>query len=216
MTVQRYPLAWPTGWPRARRRERARFHSFRSVPSSSNPGHTWKRKELLSLSQALGRLEDEMGRLGVAKSDWLISSDLRLRLDGFPVANQAQPADVGVAVYFKLQGSDRVLACDTWDRMPDNIAAIAAHIECIRGIERYRVGTMEQAFSGYAALPAKGSTWRTSLGFEPGQVVTKADIERAFRDRARSVHPDVAGGSHDAMASLPEAKMEGLKEIGSL
>jgi hypothetical protein len=65
-------------------------------------------------------------------------------------------------VYFKLHGKDRVLACDKWDRVADNIAAIAAHIDAIRRQDRYGVGTIDQAFAGYSALPPPGGTSRTA------------------------------------------------------
>lgn len=211
MNIQRYPLAWPTGWPRKKSRAAAKFRASESVRSGES---YCTRSKPLDLSSALGRLEGEMRRLGVREGDWLISSDLKIRLDGMPYSNQAQPADPGVAVYFRLGRADRVLACDAWTRIADNVAAIAAHIECLRGIDRYGVGTMDQAFAGYQALPAKGTTWRTTLGFAPGQAVTLADVDQAFRARARTAHPDIAGGSHDAMASLTAARAEAVAEIG--
>jgi hypothetical protein len=124
-------------------------------------------------------------------------------------------ADPAVAVYFRLHNADRVLACDAWTRVADNLAAVAAHVEAIRAIERYRVGTVDQAFAGYAALPPKGSTWRTTLGFTPDQIVTPEEVDRAFRERARDAHPDAGRGSHDAMASLTVARQEARAELGA-
>jgi hypothetical protein len=118
-------------------------------------------------------------------------------------------------VYFKLKGQDRVLACDVWTRVADNLTAIAHHIDAIRAIDRYGVGNLEQAFAGYTALPAKGQTWRTTLGFAPDQPVTREEVDAAFRERARSAHPDAEQGSHDAMASLTEARLEARKELGA-
>jgi len=80
-------------------------------------------------------------------------------------------------------------------------------------VDRYGVGTLDQAFAGYAALPAKGSTWRTTLGFAPDERVSSDQIESAFRARARTAHPDIEGGSHDAMAALVTARQEGLAEL---
>jgi len=212
MSAQRYPLAWPVGWKRSTTRKQANFHGFRNVQSSTPGGPSWKQKKPLELGEALQRLYGELRRLGVRDSDVIISSDLKIRQDGLPYSAQAMPRDPGVAVYFTLRKQPLVLACDTWTRIPDNIAAVAAHIECVRGMDRYGVGRIEQAFAGYAALPMKGSTWRTTLGFEPDARVNADDINNAFRERARSAHPDV-GGSHDAMASLSEAKTEGLREL---
>lgn len=213
MTTQRYPLSWPAGWKRTQSfsRKRAMFHGTSTRNGYNN--QPYKTKEPLTLGGALGRLQGEMRRLGVADQDWLVSSDLRVRLDGLTYSQQAQPSDPGVAVYFRRGKKDLVLACDVWTRIADNIAAIAAHIECIRGIERYGVGTMDQAFAGYAALPAKGTTWRTTLGFAPEQTVTRAEVDAAFKQRARDSHPDIEGGSHDAMASLTAARTEAYAEL---
>ncbi len=210
MTTQRYPLAWPEGWKRTatHARRRAAFHGHRTVRSTSNPEHSWKQKRPLDLAEALDRLTGEMRRLGA--KNWFVSSDLRLRQDGFPVANQAAPVEIGVAVYFTLKDRQLVLACDAWDRIADNVAAVAGHVEAVRAQERYKVGTTEQAFRGYEALPAKGSTWRTTLGFGPHETPTKDAINEAFRQRAQDAHPDKQGGSHDAMASLTAARAEGL------
>lgn len=171
----------------------------------------------LSVGDALGRLFAELRRLGLTDAgEYILSSNLRVRLDGTPYTDQASLIpDPGIAIYFRLKGADRVLACDKWNRAADNVAAIAAHIAAIRAIERYGVGTLEQAFAGYAGLPSKGSTWRTTLGFAFDQAVTSAQVEAAFRARAREAHPDTATGSHDAMASLTAARAEALAEIGA-
>ena len=81
------------------------------------------------------------------------------------------------------------------------ITAIAAHINCIRGIERYGVGTIEQAFTGYVGLPSKGSTWKTTLGFAVDADVTIEMVEKAFRERARSAHPDIQGREYSGAQS---------------
>jgi hypothetical protein len=215
MSAQRFPLAWPTGWKRtpSHQRKRAPFHEHRPVPSSLNPGQWYRRKSELTVAGAIARVADEMRRLGVRPQAWLISSNVRVRLDGLPYSNDREPEDAGVAVYFKRGKQDLVLACDSWNRVAGNLAAIAGHIEALRTIERYGVGSLEQAFTGYQALPAKGTTWRTTLGFAPDQVVTAADVDAAFKARARESHPDVDGGSHDAMASLTAARAEALEAL---
>ena len=207
--MQRHPLSWPTGWKRvpASARTRARFHGTKRVSYAS--GHSFNQKQELTVSAAIGRLVGELRRMGVLDGDWLVSSNMRVRLDGLPYSDQRKPDDPGVAVYFKLAGKDLVLACDTWDRVADNIAAVAAHIEALRAIERYGVGSIDQAFAGYAALPAKGDTWRSALGFGPDDAVTRDAIDVAFRARARQSHPDT-GGSHEAMASLTSAKADAV------
>lgn len=201
---QRYPLAWPANWPRLKGwKKTANFGTRRAGEG----------KKRLTIDGATSRLMSELERLGVKDGDALLSTNLALRFDGRPRAGQGEPADPGVACYFELKKQDRVLACDTWTRVADNIAAIAAHVEAIRAIERYGVGSIEQAFAGYTGLPASGSTWRTTLGFTVGAQVTADQINEAYRERAREAHPDAQSGSHDAMTSLNMARDEGLRSI---
>lgn len=210
----RYPLSWPLGWARtpSARRKRAAFHS--TTRQQGEGGTSWVRKSALTVGQALDRAQGELRRLQARRI--VISSNLRIREDGLPYASQAkQLDDPGVAIYFQLNGQPRVLACDKWSSAAENLAAIAGHIAAIRAIDRYGVGTLDQAFAGYKALPARGETWRTTLGFSPSAIVTADDIEQAFRTRAKDAHPDKQGGSHDAMASLTAARTEALAELSN-
>lgn len=211
----RYPLSWPMGWARTPEPKRQRARFGKGTRQYANDGQSsWVHVRQLSVADAISRLMGELGRLGVREGDVIVSTNIKVRLDGFPYSNQPEPRDVGVAVYFRLNKADRVLACDTWTRTADNIAAIAAHVVAIRAIDRYGVGTLDQAFAGYVGLPAKGSTWRTTLGFLPDAAVTLDDVNKAFRDRARGAHPDnQQTGSHDAMTSLLAAKAEAEREL---
>jgi hypothetical protein len=108
------------------------------------------------------------------------------------------------------------MACDHWTRVEDNIAALAAHIECLRGIERYGVGTVEQAFRGYMALPAPmtlGRPWQEILNLT-GRV-SLAEAEDRYRKLATAMHPDRPGGSHAAMAALNNAIKQAREALGA-
>lgn len=190
MDQQRYPLSWPAGWPRSTYRRTAPF-------SKRTAGD----RRLLDISDGLDRLQGELRRL--VATNVVISTNLRLNLDGSITRQQASPSDVGVAVYFKLKGQPRVLACDRWSRIADNMAAIAGHIEAIRTVERYGVGTMEQAFAGYAQLQSSPSEWWIVLQVTPD--ANSEAVDAAYRRLARAAHPD-AGGSHDAMARINAAR----------
>lgn len=209
MSTQRYPLAWPPAWRRTspNQRQRARFEQRTSVPGGQFGSYT--RRSELSVAAALDRLMIELSRLGAREI--ILSTNLVLRQDGLPRSDQREPQDPGVAVYFRLKGKPRVLACDRWLRVADNIAAIAAHIFAIRAVDRYGVGTLEQAFAGYAALPAKEEWW-SLLGVSP-DATTLEQAEDAFRKLARLHHPD-AGGSHDMMARLTEARETARQLLG--
>lgn len=214
----RYPLSWPIGWPRKSpaQRSRAKFKKGTRQYYSNSPG-SWLQNSALTVPQGLARLGVELERLGARAV--LVSTNVELNSHGDPRGGRREPDDPGAAVYFKLGGKDRVLACDRWDRTADNLAAIAAHIECVRGIDRYGVGTLDQAFAGYDALPppivtpAK-RTWRQVFGIPEDMPATSSAIKEFYRDLATRRHPDVPGGSHEAMAQLNAARDEALKEIG--
>ena len=145
----------------------------------------------------------------------VLSSNLALRQDGLPRAQQAEPADPGVAVYFMRKGKQMVFACDRWDRTRDNVRAIQKTIEAMRGIERWGASDMlERVFSAFIALPSTSTKrqWREVLGFPPGAVPNRDGIESAFRNKAKSAHPDT-GGSTEAMAELNAARQTALAAV---
>lgn len=213
--AERYPLSWPFGWKRTARgqRRRAAFSSQKTTDYRRNDGTTYSTtsKAPVTVTGALRRLIGQLRLMGVREGDVIISTNVPTRLDGLPYSTAKEPDDPGAAVYFRLNKQDRVLACDAWTRVADNLTAIAQHIDALRRIDRYGVGTLEQAFAGYAALPAKGATWRSALGFGPDDPVTREAIDKAFKERARTSHPDV-GGSHEAMAALTSARAEAFAE----
>jgi DnaJ-domain-containing protein 1 len=199
---QAYPLSWPTGWRRARSRDDAPFHKLKDT------GRGYKNKAAITMAQARTMLQAELDRLGAR--DVVLSTNVELNLNGDPRGDRARPADVGVACYFKLKSRDTVLACDKWLRVEDNIVAIAKHIDALRGQERWGVGTIEQAFTGYQALPAPEQWWQV-LGVSPAATID--DINEAYRRLAPRAHPD-QGGSDAAMARLNAARDQGRRERG--
>lgn len=177
-----YPLTWPEGWPRTRFR---RASNFRRTTSFVARGH--------SMDEACRMLQTELDRLKTTRQ--VLSCNVKRRLDGAPYSGQAQPNDTGVAVYFELKGKPVSLACDKWDRVEDNVWAIAKHIEALRGQERWGVGSVERAFTGYTALPAPGQTgglsWWNVLGVAIN--ATPDQVKDAFRILAKKHHPDAGG-----------------------
>lgn len=145
--------------------------------------------------------------LGVGDYNVVISTNVPLRRDGLPYSGQKQPLDPGAAVYFRLGSRPCVLACDKWAKVEDNLWAIAKDIEAQRGRIRWGVGSVEQAFAGYTALPAPGqsaaATWYQVLG-----VAHDAPFEVAkekYLQEAKLCHPDLNGGSSEAMQRLNAA-----------
>ena len=192
----RYPLCWPEGWPRTAFRHASKFVSLKAEGG--------RRKK--SLAEACEFLQGELGRLKASKE--ILSTNVKLRLDGLPYSDAAQPRDPGAALYFDLsaparsgQGPSTVrpvsLACDKWNCVEDNVYAIAKHVEALRGQERWGVGSVEQAFRGYMALPAVGeseaSTWWRVLGVPIN--ATPEQVKEAYRLLVRKHHPDTGGNA---------------------
>ncbi|MES2289328.1 MAG: J domain-containing protein [Pseudomonadota bacterium] len=195
-----YPLRWPTGRSRtpASQRKRALFkHDGRDM----------------TLSAARRRLEHQLDQITRRGQPWrtrdiVVSMNIRFTASGGRDQNisRRDPEDPGVALYFGLDKQPVVLACDRWDTVQDNVAAIAAHIEALRGQERWGVADLAQAFAGHVALPAPEQWWQV-LGV--AQNASRAEIDASYREKAKRAHPDM-GGSDAAMARLNTARDQGL------
>lgn len=216
MSARRYPLSWPSHWPRTKPHERQRANFGKTKKESYITSYVEgvaqtavrEKKAVLSPSDATTRLEAELERLGA--TDPLLSTSLPLRLDGTPRSGLAEPNEVGAAVYFKLKGKPLCLACDRWTRVADNIAALAQHIDALRRIERYGVGRLEQAFAGYTALPPTAEDWAIVLMV--AKDATREDIVKAHRQLASIHHPDKGGRAED-MARINQARDRALDEV---
>lgn len=201
-SIPRFPLEWPASQRRTdpRHRLRAAFST-----KASTDGR-------LSVAMAATRLEAEVDRLGGRTPT--LSTNVSLRLDGRPRSDE-EPRDPGAALYFSFNGKAKVFACDKWDRVADNIAAIAAHIDALRRLDRYGVGTLEQALMGYRALPADtAADWRAVFGYEAGARPAVQDLQARFKMMARDRHPDIAHDDGAAMAHLNRARDFALAELG--
>jgi len=104
---QRYPLDWPHGWKRTPddARQRARFST------RSRSDHGWSYQKQISVAQAVNRLLSELDKMNKRGHDYrvpeysiVISTNIKVRLDGLPYSSQHAPDDPGVAVYFTLDG----------------------------------------------------------------------------------------------------------------
>lgn len=155
----------------------------------------------------------ELDRMGVPNWNVVISANLKLREDGLPLSRQAEPNDPGVAVYFHRRDEpQKVMAIDIYDRVADNLAAVAATIDAMRAIERHGgAKVMERAFTGFTALSDRPH-WATVLGVSPK--ASSAEVNIAFRMLAAKHHPDRAGGNAQKMAEITEARDRALKEMG--
>lgn len=199
--IRAYPLSWPDGWPRATKRERSRFHR-RERNYMGNALHT--------VNEAVFEVLDELHKMGVPDFDVIVSTNVQLRRDGLPRSGQKEPEDPGVAVYFKLDGKDMVLALDKYDRVGCNLWALAKTIEAMRGIERWGGGRiMERTFTGFQRLGSPDD-WRTVLSLGPD--ATKADAKAQYRKLAQEHHPD-RGGDPDQFDRVRKAYNEAIETL---
>ena len=78
------------------------------------------------------------------------------------------------------------------------MAALAAHVDAVRGQIRWGVGTLEQAFGGYKALPAMDQrrTWWQILKVSEG--ASLGQIEDARNELLMKHHPDRGGHGNEA------------------
>jgi hypothetical protein len=199
-----YPLQWPLQRPRTAAGDR-KWPVFRTSREGGG-------SRPITVAVALGRLEREISLL--RGHGLIVSTNLQIRRDGYPRSGQPEPTDPGVAVYFDLRGKPYCMPCDTYQSVGGNIAAIAAHIEATRAIERYGVASVDEMFTGFAALPPPSykRPWRDVLELRSRTVVDPALVEEAYRRLARERHPD-HGGSDEMMAELNAARDEARKEL---
>lgn len=215
-SIPRFPLEWPLGWPR-------RQGSARQTAAFSMSREDWvgegaqrravKRVTAVNMATATERLERQLELLGARGAT--LSTNVTLSLRGIPRGDE-NPSDPGAAVYFSFKGRATVLACDKFTRVADNIAALANHIDALRRIERYGVGTIEQALAGYKALPADSAAdWKVALfGTAVPPVVTVDVVDRAYKALAKDYHPDRTHDDGAKMAWLNRAREYALDTLG--
>lgn len=211
-----FPLSWPDGWKRtpSDERKRARFAAGQFVRSRDGILHE------LRLMRAVHPT---------------ITSNLPLKSNGLPYAT-GRSEDPGVAVWWidakiGTRGTERVIACDVYRDIADNLHAIQLTLAAMRGIGRWGANqVVERAFAGFAALPpgsgeASDATpivvekpWHEVLGMDP-EIIGRLDAEDSFaiakarhKKLALERHPD-QGGSHEAFAELTRAFEQAQKEI---
>lgn len=191
MTVPAYPLQWPAGWKRTEPnwRKRAKFGKRRD----SAYGGGYRSLGEVTIAEGVERIRAELQRMGISSDDLVISSNLELRLDGFPKSAQREPTDPGIAVYWRDFSDQRCMAIDRYDRVADNLAAVAATLEAMRAIERHGgAEILNRAFTGFAQLGHdRGRQWWDVLGVASDS--PPSVIEAHYLRRRSATHPDKGG-----------------------
>lgn len=166
MAVDAFPLQWPQGWARTTsyRRERGSFKT--------------------TFAKARDELMAEISRMGGRQP--VLSSNLALRRDGLPYAQQGRIEDPGIAVYFEYKKKPMCFACDRYTTIEANTRAIQLSIAAIRGLERWGASDMmERAFTGFVALEAPSNDWRS--------ILDPSDPDGSYRRLRSQHHPDKGG-----------------------
>lgn len=159
----------------------------------------------MALSTACSRVVNEVRKCTQKGHNWrtrelvICVDGAKHYVNGSGFCADSRPTWPGVVVQFDLDGDEIVLACDTCTDACQNLCAIAATVEDLRRAERNGVLTLKQMLGAQALPEPMGRAWWVVLGVMDGS--SREVIERAYRDKARYLHPD-AGGSHEAMAEL--------------
>lgn len=194
-----YPLQWPEGWPR--------------TPSYKRGQARYK----VEINHAVDELHRSLGLLGALSGSIVLSSNVPPRNAlGTPRNDGSTVSDPGVAVYWTTKAhGERVMACDRWSSVRENVRAIGLAVDGLRAIERAgATQILERAYSAFGALPASSTAatkrpWWEVLGV-PQTALAAFDVtmlDARYRDLARKAHPD-AGGSAEAMTELNQARDE--------
>ena len=192
--AERFPLDWPEAYPRTKHRSRAQFKA--------------------SFGAAIHQIMRELRLMHVSTAQTVISTNQPLRNDGMPYSAQRIISDPGVAVYFKRKGQEVVICCDRWDRIEDNLRAVALTVEAMRGMERWGASdALDRVFRGFTALPAPEAfrnekPWWEVLGVD--ETWPLGAIETIWKQKAKDAHPD-RGGDPAVMLELNRA-MECARE----
>jgi hypothetical protein len=163
-----------------------------------------------SLSDACARIEKEVGAFTKHGQPWR-TRELWIYADGEIgaktrfLANQRGIKDPKVAVRFDLDGTEYNIVADRYIEPWQNLAGIAEYIKAIRAQERNGIFTAQEMMATFAALPDPNAKrpWWVVMGLPEGAPLEA--IEMTYRTLARQLHPDVPGGSTEAMQELNRA-----------
>jgi len=188
-----YPLQYPLQQERTVNPTRARFITG-------------------SVSKAGNKLLKELLLLGA--ENLIISSNLTIRLtgDGF-YANQ-RVEDSGIAIYFKLNGDNKVMACDKWDRAEHNLWALYLSVQAIRGLDRWGGSEfLDGLFRGFKALPTGVTITPQSIEYFNG-ITDMNELRVKYKELARKLHPDMKDGDIDKFKTMKNQYEDIASRIG--
>lgn len=183
--IEAFPLHWPVGHSRSKEKINSRFK--------------------VTMDKAQRFLRSEIERL--RGTDLIISTNVPVKNNGLLYSDwmRRKIDDPGAAIYFKYNGKDVAMCCDQYERVWENIYALAKGIEAIRGMQRWGASDfIDRAFTGFKALPESvvSDTWNNILEIDPH--ASYSEIKQAYFKKAKTAHPD-AGGNADLFNKIATA-----------
>lgn len=193
-----YPLAWPP--------HRAR------TPAHNREG---KRYEVAGLVEAIGTVDREVERWRKrgAGGERIVNYEITTN----HIGRGAAPADPGAALWFTIAGGPitgpaelRVLACDKFRDLPQNVRALSLTMERLRHVAEVGAYTLIAAVEGAKMLPPpeRPIDWRAVLGL--GETATLIAANATYRALALE-----AGEGSDRLKELNAAIAAARKELGA-
>ena len=210
--ITAYPLCWPSDWKR-----------------TLADGRTRQGRYKVGLSKALDHLLGELRKMGAQAI--VISTNIPARLDGKPYAGASEPRDPGVAVYWQEKRwwngeyieIPKVIACDKWNQVVDNVHAIGLAVQALRALERSgasEVSDRAQAAIGMLPQDTTKCPWWEVLGVDvemwrsrPTKTERLNEVDEKHVALTKVHHPDL-GGDTEMMAEINRARDEAYEEIG--
>lgn len=192
MSYPPFPLVWPDGLPRTEKKATASFKT--------------------GLNGAISNVQDSLRLFGSDTGKSVTDVSVTSNVTGLTFS---APTDTGVAIWFVWDGAERCIAVDRYPKVEHNLQAIHHILEARRTEMRHGgLHIVRQTFKGFVALPAPEAAkpWREVLGLVHNRAVTPHCINQAYRELAKTAHPD-RGGSKEQMAVLTRARDEALRAI---
>jgi hypothetical protein len=200
-----YPLHWPEGWARTKSYQR------RNAPYK------------VTIAAAVSGLHNSLKLLGALPGSVVISSNVPPGNGlGTPRNDGTRVDDPGVSVWWTTRThGERVIACDRWGSVRENVRACGLALEALRSLERAGASQiLERAFTAFGALPASSVApvarpWWEVLGFTQEMLgaLSLGVVDARYRELALKAHPD-RGGTQEAIVELNNAREAARRHYG--
>ena len=136
------PLQWPAGWPR-----------------NPVPPHMRSPGVRVAFEKTVGRLLNDLRRLGVSEAHLTLQADMR----------EVQAADPGVALYFTHAGAEHVMACDTYMIGLSNLRSIREVVKALlNAMDAGANAIVKQMLQGLRAGRPRAAAGAGGYTSEPG------------------------------------------------